>query len=73
MTYTGAVIDGPLFGKNLAAQYPIWRVAVFPKMMRAMWDSDLMKPVDIIEFEYRWYAGIWSCAPLGALPETMNE
>jgi hypothetical protein len=55
--FSGAVLDGPLFGQNLASDYPNHRVARQNKITSAV-VSDLsavpLDPIPLSYYEYFW-------------------
>lgn len=60
--YTGLVIDGPCFGRNITANMPFIRKAVTPDAehrLNAGLPTDPM--TDIIRVDYEWSAGVWAC------------
>ena len=52
--FSGAVLDGPLFGKNLGHREPQVRIAVTPKVAVRTQSFDLVASTEIKYFWYVW-------------------
>jgi hypothetical protein len=63
MTFVGAVIDGPLFGRNLACDFPTFTVPVPPKLSLTTEQQHVVLSLSVVT--YRWWPSLggWSCKP----------